>query len=56
MQESHDKYKNCLTRNGGEEIAKRFECDIMNVTYDQYKYRDECWDDDNNWLTSDNFC
>ena len=56
MNESHSEYTNCLKSNGFENIANRFECDMLNKTYDQYKFRDQCWDDENNWVESDTYC
>ena len=39
------KYKECLISNNLEDVAKKYDCDIMNTTYDQYKFRAQCWDE-----------
>jgi hypothetical protein len=39
-----DYYKNCLDRH--EElvnISRRYSCDVLDATYDQYEYRGTCW-------------
>lgn len=39
-----DPYKRCLDRYEDlSEISKKYSCDILNSTYDQYEFREKCW-------------
>ena len=50
------KYKECLISNNLEDVAERYDCDVMNETYDQYKFRAQCWDEQGIFLEDDIEC
>lgn len=40
----YDPYKICLDKYPKlEDVSKKYSCDILNSTYDQYDYRQYCW-------------
>ena len=58
MEQSLVDYKECLTKNGAESLANRFECDMKNSTYDTFKYLAQCFDEQGNWFEGgeDGYC
>ena len=50
------KYKECLENDERFDVANRYDCDMMNNTYNQHKFRAQCWNDQGIFLADDSYC